>query len=94
MTISVFGDTANAGTALGENPIRASYTGQPVFSPGTRNSTNWFNQAAFKAPAAYTFGNTGRNAVVGPGLNSLDLGIVRAFSLHENLVLEMRGEVL
>ena len=26
MTISVFGDTANAGTALGENPIRANLT--------------------------------------------------------------------
>ncbi|MFX5358943.1 hypothetical protein ABTD15_19785, partial [Acinetobacter baumannii] len=35
-TISVFGDTANAGTLLGDNPIRANYTGQPVFGPGTR----------------------------------------------------------
>ena len=26
-TVSVFGDTANAGTLLGENPIRANYTG-------------------------------------------------------------------
>ena len=26
-TISVYGDTANAGTTLGENPIRANYTG-------------------------------------------------------------------
>jgi hypothetical protein len=30
-TISVFGDTANSGTVLGENPIRANVTGQPVF---------------------------------------------------------------
>ena len=29
-TISVYGDTANAGTTLGENPIRANYTGQAV----------------------------------------------------------------
>jgi hypothetical protein len=92
MTISVFGDTANAGTALGENPIRANSTGQPVFGPGTRNATHWFNPAAFKAPPAYTFGNTGRNAVVGPGLNSLDLAIGRNFSLRENLRLETRGE--
>ena len=34
MTISVFGDTANAGTALGENPIRANLTGQQIFSAG------------------------------------------------------------
>jgi Carboxypeptidase regulatory-like domain len=92
MTISVFGDTANAGTALGENPIRANSTGQPVFGLGTRNATHWFNPAAFKAPPAYTFGNTGRNAVVGPGLNSLDLAIGRNFSLRENLRLETRGE--
>jgi len=37
-TISVFGDTANAGTLLGENPIRANYTGQPVFGPGTQTA--------------------------------------------------------
>ncbi|HVZ16663.1 MAG TPA: hypothetical protein VG897_06080, partial [Terriglobales bacterium] len=34
-TISVFGDTANSGTVLGENPIRANYTGQPIYGPGT-----------------------------------------------------------
>ena len=33
-TISVFGDTANSGTVLGENPIRAnSVPGQAVFGP-------------------------------------------------------------
>jgi hypothetical protein len=29
-----FGDTANAGTVLGENPVRANSTGQPAFGPG------------------------------------------------------------
>jgi hypothetical protein len=38
LTISVFGDTANAGTLLGENPIRANYTGDPVFGPNTRTA--------------------------------------------------------
>ena len=31
LTISVFGDTANAGTVVGENPIRANVTGASVF---------------------------------------------------------------
>ena len=67
-TISVFGDTANAGTILGENPIRANATGQPVFGPDARNTQRWMNPAAFASPAAFTFGNVGRNTVYGPGL--------------------------
>jgi len=92
LTISVFGDTANAGTALGENPIRANYTGKPVFGAGTRNATTWFNPTAFATPPAYTFGNTGRNAVVGPGMQTMDLAAVRTFNLGERLKLETRGE--
>jgi hypothetical protein len=91
-TISVFGDTANAGTLLGENPIRANSTGQPIFPSGTRNSTLWFNPAAFASPAAFTFGNVGRNSVYGPGLQTLDLAIYRGFSLTERARLEIRGE--
>jgi hypothetical protein len=92
MTISVFGDTANAGTVVGENPIRANVTGQKVFGPGTRNSTTWFNPAAFAAPPAYTFGNAGRNSVYGPGMQTMDLGIVREFPIAEKARFETRAE--
>src|SRR6202042_3122715 len=76
LTISVFGDTANAGTVVGENPIRANATGKPVFGPGTKNSSTWFNPAAFAPPPAYTYGNTGRNSVYGPGTQTVDLSVV------------------
>jgi hypothetical protein len=91
-TISVFGDTANAGTVLGENPIRANYSGQPVFGPDTRNTMQWFNPAAFTAPAAFTYGNVGRNTVYGPGMQTLDLALVRSFAIVESARLELRGE--
>ncbi|HST19847.1 MAG TPA: carboxypeptidase regulatory-like domain-containing protein [Blastocatellia bacterium] len=91
-TISVFGDTANAGTLLGENPIRANTTGQPVFGPGTRTADRWFNPAAFATPAAFTFGNTGRNAIYGPGLQTLDLALAREFGLTERLKFQFRAE--
>jgi hypothetical protein len=91
-TISVFGDTANAGTVLGENPVRANATGQPVFGPDTRNTMQWFNPAAFASPAAFTFGNIGRNTVYGPGMQTLDLALVRSFAVRESARIEVRGE--
>jgi hypothetical protein len=91
-TVSVFGDTANSGTVLGENPIRANYTGVPVFGPGTRTAAEWFNAAAFATPAAYTFGDAGRNSVYGPPLQTLDLALERAFRVTERLNFQLRGE--
>jgi hypothetical protein len=92
MTISVFGDTANAGTVVGENPIRANITGAKVFPAGTRNASTWFNPAAFSAPPAYTFGNASRNSVYGPGLETMDLGFARDFQVSEKTQFEWRGE--
>jgi len=91
-TVSVFGDTANAGTVLGENPIRANYTGAPVFGAGTRTAAEWFNPAAFATPAAYTFGNAGRNSLYGPPLQTLDFALVRNFHLTEKVNFQLRGE--
>lgn len=91
-TISVFGDTANSGTVLGENPIRANVTGQPVFVPGTRTAADWFNPAAFAAPPAFTFGNAGRNSVYGPPLQTLDLALERAFRITEKANFQFRAE--
>lgn len=91
-TISVFGDTANAGTLLGENPIRANYTGQPVFGDGTHTADRWFNPAAFAVPAAFSFGNVGRNTITGPGMQTLDLALVREFAMTEKTKFEFRAE--
>ena len=92
LTISVFGDTANTGTVLGENPVRANYTGQPVFGPGTHTADGWFNPLAFAAPAPYTYGNLGRNTVSGPGLQTLDVAVGRNFTVTENTRLQVRLE--
>jgi carboxypeptidase family protein len=91
-TISVFGDTANAGTALGENPIRANYTGQPIFGSGTHTAEQWFNRAAFATPAAFTFGDVGRNTVYGPGMQTFDVALARDFAIAERMTFQFRGE--
>ena len=92
-TISVFGDTANAGTILGEHPVRANYTGSPVFGPDTRTADRWFNTRAFATPPAYTFGNAGRNTVTGPGMQTLDAALEREFALSEKMRFRVRGEL-
>jgi len=92
LTISVFGDTANSGTVLGENPIRANVTGQPVFGPGTHTADEWFNPAAFAAPPAFTYGNVGRNTVYGPPMRTLDLAIARSFNFTERMAFQFRAE--
>ncbi len=92
LTIAVFGDTANSGTVLGENPIRANVTGQPVFGPGTRTAAEWFNPAAFAAPPAFTYGNAGRNSVYGPRMQTLDFALTRAFRISEKTNFQFRAE--
>src|SRR5262249_569174 len=89
-TVSVFGDTANSGTVLGENPIRANYTGQPT--EGTQTASQWFNPSAFATPAAFTFGDVGRNTIYGPGLQTLDMALVREFTFTEQLRFQFRAE--
>ena len=91
-TISVFGDTANSGTVLGENPIRANVTGQPVFGPGTHTSAEWFNPGAFAVPPAFTYGNAGRNSVYGPPMQTLDFALARAFRISERANFQFRAE--
>jgi hypothetical protein len=92
LTISVFGDTANSGTVLGENPIRANVTGQPVFGPGMHTAAQWFNPAAFAAPPAFTYGNAGRNSVYGPPLQTLDFALARTFRFTERANFQFRAE--
>ena len=50
------------------------------------NIQEWFNPAAFAQPAAYTFGNMGRNVLFGPGLRTFD------FSMGKNFRLPPLGE--
>lgn len=58
----------------------------------SRNAQQWFNPLAFSAPAPYTFGNTGRNTVYGPGQQTLDLALARVFAVSETARFQLRLE--
>src|SRR6185295_9776909 len=60
-TISVFGDTANAGALLNVNPVRANVVPgvSPYLPADQRSGDRWFNTGAFVTPPAFTFGDVG-----------------------------------
>jgi hypothetical protein len=54
----------------------------------------WFNRAAFANPATGTYGNVGRNALIGPGDMTTNLGLFKHFPLpgRESMRLQFRSE--
>lgn len=57
-----------------------------------RSGDRWFNTTAFITPPAFTFGDVGRNTVIGPGLNTLDLALIREIHIRESHALQFRAE--
>jgi hypothetical protein len=57
------------------------------------NRNQWFNPACFTTPALYTYGNSGRNILLGPGFDSADLSLAKAFTITESARLELKWDV-
>ncbi len=86
--VNISGDIANTGNASGY--MRPNLIGVPKLdNPST---DQWFNRAAFATPAAYTFGNFGRNRLRSDWLRNFDLSVFRQFPITESKVLEIRAE--
>jgi outer membrane receptor protein involved in Fe transport len=79
--------TLNADMSLRPNRIGNPYAGV------AHNRTKWFNPSAFATPAAFTFGNAGRNSLRGPGLFTADWGLDKYFHFTERVALQFRWEV-
>jgi hypothetical protein len=64
--------------------------------PGGRSKgeklDQYFNTTAFTQNNIGEFGNLGRNALRGPGLFNIDLGIFKSFDVREKQHVELRGE--
>lgn len=84
---SVAGNPANT-----TNPTRPNRLANGNLSRSSRTVDRWFDPAAFALPAAFTYGNSGRNVIRAPGLVNLDLLVGRNFIFTETKRLEFRGE--
>jgi hypothetical protein len=77
----------NSGTS---GTLRPDVTGQPV---SLSNSTvqEFFNPAAFTAPASGQFGDAGRNIIPGPGQITFGMAFSKTFQIKETRSLEFRA---
>jgi hypothetical protein len=62
----------------------------PNVSDGT--ASRFFDPGAFQAPAAGTFGNAGRNVIIGPGIQNLDAALARTFRISDAARVQFRGD--
>jgi hypothetical protein len=85
------------GSGDSRNPVRpnrnAAFTGS-LYTHGTtaQRAAQYFNPAAFSAPAYGTVGNLGRDTLTGPAYNDLDLSLAKMTQLSEGVRLQFRAE--
>ncbi len=85
-TPSWSGDIAN----IGATSVRPNIVGDWRIDNPT--AAQWWNSAAFVAPAAGTFGNAGRNILTGPTYWNTDLSLMKNTKFMENRNLQLRFE--
>ena len=65
--------------------------------PGGRSVDEFFNTAAFRANEPFTYGDLGRNTLIGPGWNNVDASLLKnatLFGASDNpWILQFRWEV-
>src|SRR5579862_1831409 len=74
------------------NPIRPSLN--PAFQGNVIVGTpqEYFNPNAFIVPPAGTYGNLGRDTLVGPGSAELDFSLLKTTAINERFKLQFRAE--
>jgi hypothetical protein len=85
LNLSVNGTPSNSGQADRPNVVGNWHLANPTIN-------EWFNTAAFVANAPYTYGNAGRNILVGPGAATLNVGIHKTFAFTERVKAQLRLE--
>jgi hypothetical protein len=81
-------DNANIGSGPAQRP---DLIGDPNAN-APRTADRWFNTAAFRMPAQFTFGSAGRNVVFAAPESNVDLSLIKDTVLKEGVRLQFRAE--
>ncbi len=91
-TVTVSGDPANSGQT-----DRPNLVGAPYAVPGGQSVAEFFNTAAFAPNQPFTYGDLGRNSMIGPGFGNVDCSLMKQatpFTVKDQPVnLQFRWEV-
>lgn len=84
--------SANTTNAFPAGPLRPDVVGDPELPSSDRTLGHWFNTAAFVNPSPFTFGNSPRSVLRGPGIVTTDLTLEKMISLLGTTRLDIRLE--
>lgn len=90
LTVNDSVDRANIGSGPAQRP---NCLRDPNLPSSERSVDRFFDTSAFTPAAFGTFGNCGRNIVIGPDFKEVDLAAVKLFEFGESKTLEFRTEV-
>jgi outer membrane receptor protein involved in Fe transport len=88
--------TGTDASGVGDRSDRPNLVGDPyagIVQPNSPVSMQYFNPAAFAAPAPGTFGNLARNAFYGPGFKTVDLSVFKTTKLSHGASVQLRCEI-
>ena len=78
-------------SGTGELNDRPNLVGDPN-AGAPQSTTQWFNKGVFTRPANGSFGNSGRNTIIGPNLQIMDVSVTKTTKLSDQVSLLFRAE--
>jgi hypothetical protein len=88
-SVLIAGDTANNGLPA---PQRANVLSVGTLSSDQRTLSRFFNTTAYAVPAQYTFGDSAKNCLFGPGLVNFDMSLFKTIKIREKAQVQVRFE--
>jgi hypothetical protein len=83
-------DIANVGALTAASRVRPDLVGDPHLDNPT--PATWFNRAAFRTPAQFTFGSAGRNLLRSDSVRDFAISLFREDRIGERMKLQFRAE--